>query len=101
MDMHPPSDEELEALPHVPMTGDEPWDPSTIDEEIDESVYIERGYPMEEVDELLDSEFDDCELNIFSCIRDTTTNFDDYLQLPLLIHRARTILPKDPDYAAL
>ena len=38
MDMCPPSDDELEALPHVIFTSDVPWDPSCLDNETDLSL---------------------------------------------------------------
>ena len=38
MDMCPPSDIELESLPHVIFTSDVPWDPSCLDNETDLSV---------------------------------------------------------------
>jgi len=35
MDMYPPSDEEMDTLPHVTFTSDVPWDPTIYDNEID------------------------------------------------------------------
>ena len=35
LDMHPPSDHELETLPHVVLTSDMDWDPSVLDNEFD------------------------------------------------------------------
>ena len=39
IDMRPPTDEELETLPHVYLTSDSPWDPSVLDNEYDEDFY--------------------------------------------------------------
>jgi hypothetical protein len=33
MDMRPPTDEELQQLPHIILTSDAVWDPSTLDDE--------------------------------------------------------------------
>ena len=35
MDMYPPSDHELDSLPHVVLTSDADWDPTMADNEID------------------------------------------------------------------
>ena len=35
MDMHPPSNDELNDLPHVVLTSDINWDPSIVDNEMD------------------------------------------------------------------
>ncbi len=36
MDLHPPTPEEFENLPHVFLTSDSPWDPSILDNEYDD-----------------------------------------------------------------
>jgi len=41
MSLCPPSDEEMDELPHVTMTSDEPWDPSIYDEEGRTDVVVE------------------------------------------------------------
>jgi hypothetical protein len=33
MDMHPPTDKELQQLPHIILTSDAVWDPLTLDDE--------------------------------------------------------------------
>jgi hypothetical protein len=35
MDMYPPSDHELDSLPHVVLTSDADWDPTMANNEID------------------------------------------------------------------
>jgi len=35
MDMYPPSDHELDSLPHVVLTSDADWNPTMADNEID------------------------------------------------------------------
>ena len=35
MDMHPPSNEEFDQLPHVVLTSDVDWDPAIVDCELD------------------------------------------------------------------
>jgi hypothetical protein len=37
IDMHPPTDEELEAYPQVNFTSDMPWEPQVFDNEYDDS----------------------------------------------------------------
>jgi hypothetical protein len=34
MDMHPPTDDELQQLPHIILTSDAVWDPSSLDDEL-------------------------------------------------------------------
>ena len=41
LDMHPPSDHELETLPHSILTSDSDWDPSCLDNEIDPSDWAD------------------------------------------------------------
>ena len=36
MSMRPPTDKELESLPHVVLTAEQPWDPSSLDHSIDD-----------------------------------------------------------------
>ena len=48
MDMHPPSDEEYDALPHVVLTSDMDWDPAVVDNELDFDEWLEAR--MEEDD---------------------------------------------------
>ena len=35
MDMHPPSNDELDDLPHMVLTSDIDWDPSIVDNDMD------------------------------------------------------------------
>jgi hypothetical protein len=52
--MRPPTDEELDSLPHVVLTADTDWDPATLDDEEgfydtneglpDDFVYTDRGF---------------------------------------------------------
>ena len=41
MDMHPPSDDELNDLPHVVLTSDIDWDPSIVDNEMDLEQWLD------------------------------------------------------------
>ena len=48
-DMRPPTDHELETLPHVFLTSDSPWDPSVLDEEYFDSAPTIKDETLEEV----------------------------------------------------
>ena len=39
VDMHPPTNNELEKFPHVFSASDAPWDPPVLDEEFDEMFH--------------------------------------------------------------
>ena len=41
MDMHPPSDDELNDLPHVVLTSDIDWDPSIVDNDMDLEEWLD------------------------------------------------------------
>ena len=41
MDMHPPSDEELEELPYVVLTSDMDWDPSFVNNDLDLEQWLD------------------------------------------------------------
>ena len=41
MDMHPPSDEEIDQLPHVIITLDIDWDPAIVDCELDLEEWLD------------------------------------------------------------
>jgi hypothetical protein len=41
MDMHPPSDEELNDLPHVVLTSDADWDPTIVDNEMEIKEWLD------------------------------------------------------------
>ena len=43
MDMHPPTDEELDLLEHVVFTSDQEWDPSQMDREVELEGGAENG----------------------------------------------------------
>ena len=48
MDMHPPSDEEYDTLPHVVLTSDMDWDPAVVNNELDFDEWLDAR--MEEDD---------------------------------------------------
>ena len=41
MDMHPPSDEELDGLPQVVLTSDMDWDPSVVDNDLELDQWLD------------------------------------------------------------
>ena len=88
MDMHPPTDKELDTLPYITCTSDEPWNPAILDNEADEQVFLDA--PVTDVSDTSDA-------NLLVCLASLSENkaespFRSFKQI---------MLPKDPDYAAL
>jgi hypothetical protein len=82
MDMRPPTDEELRQLPHIILTSDAVWDPSTLDDE----------FSCEEISQ--DASFDATALNLDPRVNATgkyTGNLQDDIDLILAdCHQTRT-----------
>ena len=62
MDMHPPSDEELDELPQVVLTYDMDWDPSVVDNDLELTQWLYAQMELDnlpEVNDYGDLTFDD------------------------------------------
>jgi hypothetical protein len=57
LDIRPPTDEELETLPHIILTSDDVWDPSIMDYEHDASDDFAASFPDNGF--VIDARFDD------------------------------------------
>jgi hypothetical protein len=83
MDMRPPTDEELQQLPHIILTSDAVWDPSTLDDE----------FSFEEISQ--DAPFDATALDLDPRVNATgeyTGNLQDDIDLILAdCHQTRTV----------
>ena len=74
MDMYPPSDSELDTLPHIMFTSDEIWDPECLDsepKEPSEDIYEQETIPLYDINKAH------------------------------MYHINKSILPKHPDYKQL
>ena len=61
MDMHPPSNDEFEELPHVFLTSDEEWDPHTMDNELNLDEWLDARMEANDlpgINEYGDNRFD-------------------------------------------
>ena len=98
MDMRPPTDEEMESYPHVTFTSDSPWDPSNLDNELEEDFDYLEGLPpiSPEVEDLYDYVFD---LNISRCIKEAKRS-GEWKLLPK-IKVPKSVLPKEPNFQTL
>ena len=47
MDMHQPSDEELDELPQVVLTSDMDWDPSVVDNDLDLDQWLDAQVELD------------------------------------------------------
>ena len=98
MDMRPPTDTEMEQLPHVLMTSDMPWHPHDLDSEPDELTFLDAVTTEDEMDHWVDcsedygEDFSVHELNVFSCMQANATG---------TVRPPRAILPKKPNYEGL
>ena len=104
MDMHCPTDQELNDLHHVIMTSDEIWEPDCFDSEPNEQYY-ETFASDDEFDKWVDCDddygesFTDHELNLMACIHDNDhTTFKCHLGID---KPPRKLLPKAPNFEAL
>jgi hypothetical protein len=84
MDMRPPTDEELQQLPHITiLTSDVVWDPSTLDDE----------FSFEEISQ--DAPFDAAVLDLdprVTASGEYTGNLQDYIDMILAdCHQTRTV----------
>ena len=62
MDMHPPSDEELDELQQVVLTSDMDWDPSIVDSDLDLDQWLDAQMELDNlpgVNDYGDLTFDD------------------------------------------
>ena len=62
MDMHPPSDEELDELPQVVLTSDMGWDPSIVDNDLELDQWLDAQMELDNlpgVNDYGDLTFDD------------------------------------------
>ena len=106
MDMRPPTDQELDTLPHVLMTSDLPWDPGSLDSEPDNTdMFYDVSENEESLDDWVDCDdgygeaFTDHELNVMSCIRSSMTKL--YSCCTGAVRPPRSILPKKPNFEAM
>jgi hypothetical protein len=105
MDMHPPTDLELETYPHVFFTSDNTWDPSNLDQE----------YPIED----LNIDTDDCipsfgqgevnnygEFHTHECATHVSsyshaTGLEEYIDNTLLLVHLNKVTPAQHDFNRL
>jgi hypothetical protein len=75
--MRPPTVEELndEAIPHVHITSDIPWDPSKYDEETSQAAMVQAAYSADVVDE--DRMAYDCEVFMNALMRDIPIDLEE------------------------
>ena len=128
MDMHPPSDEEMESLPHVVFTSDKEWDPHNLDIEVDPMAVHGGEEAADFMDENLNLTYEAD--NMMMCIYDarhakhhtspivlpegmmspsvihggdnSTGNGEVLLpDKPKHVYKPKSILPVKPDYEAL
>ena len=59
MDMHPPTDHELEHLPHVYFTAEMPWDPRVLDNEFLPGEFAEEQLPEDDLNIFVDARVTD------------------------------------------
>ena len=86
MDMHPPTDRDLDELTHVVFTGDSDWDPSMIDSEVDADV-LQGGEAAQAFGEV--SPDDNLDFCVFEARRPDPT-----MQPILLGPRVPTVCPE-------
>jgi hypothetical protein len=123
--MRPPTDKELETLPHEIMTAPSVWDPSVLDNEIDsddddfyDALEDTNVNLHDQVDEcgnyrqvfyneriLAESSYltNDYHINTHGVVHDSSTPiqlFDDFKLLEYFLFN-HTVDPKEPDYDAL
>ena len=118
MDMHPPSDIELDTLEHITFTSDMPWDPSSLDSEpaddsfasvpnqtLDPDLVPPSLTGIDDFDPDSDSDsdhdnhvaqpnFSSDELNLYCCLLDCNNS-------DITLSSMMSILPKNPNYDAL
>ena len=93
--MHPPSDEELDTLPQVVMTSDDPWDPSCYDCDGPQDE-IPPSQPAQEETKNPDDSDDlppDSDDNLRACLHAFSNQ--------ITVYRPKSRLPFKPDYAKL
>ena len=91
MDIHAPSDHELQTLEAIHFTSDADWDPSILDSEVShEDIHVEDDLPPPAVTA---SEHVDHDLNIYSCLHAS--------QPHVTLSINRNIIPKKPNYELL
>ena len=103
MDMRPPTDEELDSLPQLIFTADEPWTPNKIDSEPDDGLAFfdadnddeEHGDIFVDCDDGYEEDFSTHEISIMSCLSSLRTAMLGTVRPP------RNILPCKPDFEAL
>ena len=84
MGMHPPSDKEYDALPHVVLTSDMDWDPAVVDNELDFDEWLDAR--MEEDDQPGPNSYGDCRFDRQGYFRHQVYKahfFDAYQDLPV------------------
>jgi len=84
MPMRPPTDEELDQLPHVTMTCDKPWDPSRYDDDNSETESVCPGESEDMAEDL--------DVLIESCLLASQGT---------LVYKPKSILASKPDYEVL
>ena len=95
LEMRPPTDKELDSLPHIIMTSDDIWDPSILDNE----VSPEEWYDCEDIpDDYGDTTFDE-----YGEYTQRVHYLDCYsveIQPLFEVHERKTV-PQEPNYEAL
>jgi len=105
MDMRPPTDEELDTLPHVIMTSDDEWNTTSMDSEPDESEFLDAVSNEHDIDEWVecndqyDEEFSEDELNLMVCLQDVAS--EAYRVCMGAVKPPRKLLPQKPNFGAL
>ena len=97
MDMRPPTQAEMDQLPHVILTSDKSWDPNSLDSEPEGDEFFEAQAEEEEdvwvdCDDDYGEHFEEHELNIFQCLQANNTG---------TVRPPRKILPAKPNFESL
>ena len=102
MDMRPPTDEELEAHPHVTFTYDDVWDPESLDQEADAVFEAHDNSP-----DLVDGEHEAYETAVVPTTEERRNGEEvdktesEQTEKTEIIKVPRKIVPKAPDYNIL
>ena len=89
--MRKPTLKEIEQLPHITMTSDVPWEPQLLNDEPDDLTFFDALEEKSDEDVWVDcdedygEEFDDHELNVYSCLQAHASG---------TVRPPRSILPK-------
>jgi hypothetical protein len=98
MDMRKPTLKEIEQLPHITMTSDVPWEPQLLNDEPDDLTFFDALEEKSDEEVWVDcsedygEEFDDHELNVYSCLQ---------VHAAGTVRPPRSILPKTPNFESL